>query len=143
MKFIVYDRGTMSRVPAANAPWALISICEKGDFPEVNSNEFMKGRLNLKYHDVDRVDPKELKERILFDAGLAKQVVDFYSEMNENGVELMFIHCAMGMCRSPATAAALQKIETDDDHIWFATKRPNMLVYREILNHAADVGLLG
>ena len=130
----------MSSVPAANAPWALISICENGNFPTVNLNDQHKGRLNLQYHDIDRVDPKELNNRILFDREFANQVLDFYADMKKQGVELMFIHCAMGMCRSPATAAALQRIDHQDDHVWFATKRPNMLVYREILNAAVARG---
>lgn len=142
MKFVVYDYGTMSRVPAAGAPWALISINEDGKFPVVDTNDLKKGRLNLKYHDVDRADPKELKDRILFNEEMANQVLDFYLDMKEQEVEIIFVHCSMGMCRSPATAAALQKLDCGDDHIWFATKRPNMLVYREILNAAADRGLL-
>lgn len=142
MKFVVYDFGTMSRVPAANAPWALISINEEGNFPVVNTNEFMKGRLNLQYHDIDRLDPRELKDRILFSSEMANQVLDFYLNMKEQGTEIIFVHCSMGMCRSPATAAALQKLDSGDDHIWFATKRPNMLVYRKILIAASDRGLL-
>lgn len=143
MKFVVYSRGTMMSVPAANKAWALISICENGDFPVVNTNEHHKDTLKLKFHDVDRETPRDLNNRILFDIAHAQAVLRFYEQMKEAGVEIMFIHCAMGMCRSPAIAAVLQKIETNDDHIWFATKRPNMLVYRTLYEEAGRRGLLG
>lgn len=140
MKFVVYDRGTMSRVTPPEAKWALISICHKGEFPEVYTNEHLVGRLNQQYHDIDRKDPKELKDRVLFSDAMADEVLDFYQHAKENGCEVLFVHCAAGMCRSPATAAALQKIESGEDHIWFATKRPNMLVYRTILERANGRG---
>lgn len=141
MKFVVYNRGTMESVAAANAPWALISISHLDDHPVVNENDFMVGRLNQRYHDVDRINPKFPKDRILFNPEMANDVLDFYTDMVEKNVEIMFVHCQAGMCRSPATAAALQKIATNDDHIWFATKRPNMLVYRTILEQAAERGM--
>jgi predicted protein tyrosine phosphatase len=143
MKFVVYDRGTMGRVPPPEAKWALVSICEKGEFPEVHTNESLVGRLNQQYHDVDRKDPKDLADRVLFSDAHADELLDFYQHAKDNGCEVVFIHCAAGICRSPATAAALQKIEIGEDHIWFATKRPNMLVYRTILERAANRGLLG
>lgn len=142
MKFIVYNRGTMEQVAPAQAPWALISISHLADHPAVHENDHMMGRLNQQYHDIDRINPKHLKERILFTPEMADDVLNFYTAMKDQNVEIMFIHCQAGLCRSPATAAALQKIETGDDTIWFATKRPNMLVYRTILERAHDRGLL-
>jgi predicted protein tyrosine phosphatase len=142
MKFVVYDRGTMMKVPAANASWALISINEEGDFPIVNTNDQLVERLNLKFHDIDRANPRDLNGRILFNSEMAGQVLDFYQSMKDKGVELMFVHCNMGMCRSPAVAAALQLVDQMNDHIWFATKRPNALVYRLIVDEAAARGML-
>lgn len=142
MKFVVYNRGTMEKVSPALAPWALISISHLDDHPAVYENEYLVDRLNQIYHDIDRINPKHLKHRILFTAEMADAVLDFYLSMKEHEVEIMFIHCQAGLCRSPATAAALQKIETGDDQIWFSTKRPNMLVYRTILERAHERGLL-
>ena len=132
----------MEKVSPALAPWALISISHQADHPQVFENEFLVDRLDQTYHDIDRLDPKKLKNRVLFTPAMADAVLDFYSSMKEHGVEIMFIHCHAGMCRSPATAAALQKIDAGDDSIWFATKRPNMLVYRTILEQAHERGML-
>lgn len=142
MKFVVYNRGTMEKVSPALAPWALISISHEPDHPKVFENEYLVDRLDQTYHDIDRLDPKKLKNRILFTPEMADAVLDFYLAMKEHDVEIMFIHCHAGMCRSPATAAALQKIDGGDDAIWFATKRPNMLVYRTILERAFERGML-
>lgn len=142
MKFVVYNRGTMEQVAPAQAPWALISISHMADHPAVHENDLMVGRLNQQYHDIDRINPKHLKHRILFTPEMADAVLDFHADMKSKGVEIMFVHCQAGLCRSPATAAALQKIETGDDAIWFATKRPNMLVYRTILEQAHQRGWL-
>lgn len=133
----------MAVATPTDKPWAVISICEKGDFPEIHTNEAMVGRLNLKFHDVDFFKNGEREDgRILFDEALADQVLNFHNEMKAKGVSVVYVHCLMGMCRSAAVAAALDKIEKDDDHVWFATKRPNMRVYRTILEVAADKGLI-
>jgi predicted protein tyrosine phosphatase len=132
----------METVGPANAPWALISISHLDDHPIVNENDLMLGRLNQQYHDIDRINPKYRKERTIFTPVMADHVLDFYLDMLDRNVEIMFIHCQAGLCRSPATAAALQKIETNDDMIWFSTKRPNLLVYRTILDRAHNRGIL-
>lgn len=143
MKFVVYSRAVMEQATPSDKPWAVISICEKGNFPEIATNDSMVSRLNLQFHDVDFFKNGEREDdRILFDHEQAKEVLDFYADMQKKGVTVLYVHCLAGMCRSAAVAAALQKIEQDDDHIWFATKRPNMRVYRCILEQAADRGLL-
>jgi predicted protein tyrosine phosphatase len=133
----------MEQATPSAKPWAVISICEKGNFPEIATNDEMVGRLNLKFHDVDYFKNGEREDdRILIDQDLAKQVLDFYLEMKEKGATVLYVHCLAGMCRSAAVAAALAKIQDDDDNVWFKTKRPNMRVYRCILEQAADRGLL-
>lgn len=144
MKFVVYSRLQMTQVSPPEKSWALISICEDGEFPDVHTNDFMVDRLNLKFHDVDfykNEDPKK-DIRILFNEGHAKQVLNFYTEMRDRGVEVIFIHCLMGMCRSAAIAAALDKVTNGDDHVWFKVKRPNMRVHQTIMREAAERGLI-
>ena len=143
MKFVVYSRAVMEQATPSDKAWAVISICEKGNFPEIMTNDNLVGRLNLQFHDVDFFKNGEREDdRILFNHSHAKQVLDFFQEMQARGAMVLYVHCLAGMCRSAAVAAALQKITTNDDHIWFATKRPNMRVYRCILEQAADRGLL-
>jgi predicted protein tyrosine phosphatase len=146
MKFVVYSRATMMAANPPEKPWALISICEKGDFPEVHENEFLQGRLNLKFHDIDayKNGEPENETRILFDDSHAKTILDFYEDMNKAGTSVIYVHCLMGQCRSAAVAAALEKALNGDDAKYFGRGpyRPNMRVYRGVLNECFDRGLL-
>lgn len=146
MKFVVYSRATMMAVSPPEKPWALISICEKGDFPVVHENDFLIGRLNLQFHDIDdyKNGEPENETRILFNEDHAGQILDFYEEMETAGVSVIYVHCLMGQCRSAAVAAALEKALYGDDNKYFGRGpyRPNMRVYRIILNLAADRDLL-
>lgn len=133
----------MEQAIPTDKPWAVISICEKGNFPEIPTNDSMMGRLNLQFHDVDYFKNGEREDdRILFDVAEADRILDFYWAHRERNCTVMYIHCLAGMCRSAAVAAALAKMQDNDDHIWFATKRPNMRVYRTILERAAERGML-
>ena len=120
--------------------WALISICEKGDFPAVHENDYMKGRLNLQFHDSD----VEKEGEILFSEDHARQVLDFYEAMAERNVSVMYVHCLMGQARSAAVAAALTKTLTGDDSKYFGNGyfKPNMLVFRGVLNESFERGLI-
>ena len=44
-------------------------------------------------------------------------------------VEVLLIHCDVGLSRSPAVAAALSHIYYSDDGPWFESDFPNHLVY--------------
>ena len=147
MKFVVYSRAIMEVANPPEKPWAVVSICEKGEFPTIHENEYLMGRLNLQFHDIDQYKNGEPEEetRILFDDDHAKQVLDFYHEMVEKDVSVLYVHCLMGQCRSAAVAAALDKIFNGDDMRYFSASgpyRPNMRVYRGILNAAADQELI-
>lgn len=145
MKFVVYSRAAVQVAPLPEVPWALISICEKGDFPVVAENDTFKGRLNMQFHDVDvYAYEKEGEPIVLFDEAHAKQIWDFYCQMKEAGVEVFYVHCLMGQCRSAAVAAALSKVVHDDDERFFNGKgpyRPNMRVFRCIMEEAFARGL--
>jgi predicted protein tyrosine phosphatase len=133
----------MERATPSDKPWAVISICEKGNFPEIATNDQMVGRLNLQFHDVDFFKNGEREDgRILFNHDQAKQVLDFYEDMKAKGVTVLYIHCLMGQCRSAGVASALSKMQDNDDHVWFRTKRPNMRVHSTILQVASDRGLI-
>jgi len=144
MKFIVHSRYNMMAAIPPETPWAVISVCEKGDFPEIQANSFMKGRLNLRFHDADGgfAYEQEDTEIILFDEAHAQQILEFYENMVEKGVEIMFVHCLMGQSRSAAIAAALEKTFNGDDGKYFSNGpyKPNMLVFRTTLNEAHERG---
>lgn len=143
MKFVVYSRKTMIDATPTDKPWAVISVCEQGDFPDIHTNDQLVGRLNMQFHDVDYFKNGEREDgRILFDVGMGEEVIAFYLDMKAKGATVMYVHCLAGMCRSAAIAAALDRIENDKDHHWFAQKRPNMRVYRAVLDAAVGKGLL-
>jgi predicted protein tyrosine phosphatase len=140
MKFVVHSRHNMMAALPPEKPWAVISICEKGDFPEIHTNEFQQGRLNLQFHDADV--PKD--EEILFDESMARQVLDFYQAQEEAGTSVMYVHCLMGQARSAAVAAALTKALTGDDGMYFrpGPYKPNMLVFRKVLDECHERGMI-
>jgi predicted protein tyrosine phosphatase len=76
---------------------------------------------------------------VLFSAAQAREILDFVRA--NPTAEQIIVHCDAGRCRSTATAAALSKILTGDDKIFFDSPlarmrqwSPNMRVYRTILN---------
>lgn len=145
MKYVVYSRWDMMAAEPPEKDWAVISICEKADFPIIQENDFLKGRLNLQFHDVDtfayEADGTEI---ILFNEDHAKQILDFVEHALELDVSVMYIHCLMGQCRSAAVAAALEKALYGQDEKYFGRGqyRPNMRVYRGVLNEAFDRGMI-
>lgn len=145
MKFVVHSRHNMMAALPPESPWAVISICEKGDFPDLQENGFMMGRLNLRFHDADNFTHEIPGTKfILFDDLHAKQVLDFYEEMDDRGVETMFVHCLMGQARSAAIAAALEKTFNGDDSKYFSNGpyKPNMLVFRKTLDECHARGCI-
>ena len=68
-----------------------------------------------------------------FEEDHATQILDFVHDMWDQ-VECFLIHCDAGLSRSPAVAAAIERIYYEDDQYWFNTKTPNMLVYRKLLD---------
>lgn len=154
MRYIVHTRGEMECV-VPGQPYAVISIGTPGDAEAVLCiNEHCRGVLRLWFDDADKAnglpvlllrgadESEEMEPVRLFDSEAADRILDFWSEMrSEPAVALFYVHCHAGHSRSPAVAAALQKIESGDDAYWFAGKCPNMLVYRTILNRAFERGV--
>lgn len=151
MRYIVHTRGEIELIRPAR-PYAVVSIGTPGD-PEapVCVNEHCRGVLRLWFDDIDTADDvpilllrgaqegDEIAPLSPFDNDTADRILDFWSAVQgDPAVHLFYIHCHAGHSRSPAVAAALQKIESGDDAFWFAGKCPNMLVYRTLLNRAFE-----
>lgn len=97
------------------------------------------GVLRLQFVDLDRepgsaaravLGPR--RAQALFTRAQARQILDFVAL--HPGAEVVVAHCDMGASRSPAICAALAKIHGGDDMAWFANFRPNVHVYRTLLN---------
>lgn len=122
------------------AKWALISISEKEDHPEIQMNESHVDRLNLVFHDAD----VQKEGEILFNPTHAQVILNFVEDMQSRDVDVMYVHCLMGQSRSAAVAAALEKALYGDDSKYFrpGPYKPNMLVFRTVLNECHERGMI-
>lgn len=143
---VVTGRNDARNFDPPDVPWAVIQIAtEEGDWPKVNKTKQM-GCLQLFFADADHEVFRERAERMgskMFNEDTANQIFDFVAEMKEKGVEQLLIHCEAGVCRSPAVAAALDKVDIGTDDYWFKNKSPNAFVYRIMLETAHKRGLIG
>lgn len=130
-------------------PFGVISIQDSSGFgfrfvPERQCKDV----LTLQFDDVDTVNEtfcsgkvanfdEFAKDHKLFTEDDAKQIVEF-CRRNEDKINKLYIHCYAGISRSSAVAAAISKYYFNDDSKWFATRIPNMRVYRLILNAFHD-----
>jgi predicted protein tyrosine phosphatase len=140
MEFFVYSRPAVEMILPFDAPHVFISITTPNDpdpakLPE---NEHTRGVLRLSFSDIDQEFRSPLGEdpddtRVLFSSEHGRQVIDFIEERWEH-IQVVIVHCDAGMSRSPAVAAALEKLFNQDDALYFKRYHPNMRVYRGILS---------
>lgn len=136
MNFQVETRGSITRIDP-KVPHVIISISdEAGDRAEPATNDLTLDVLFLDFHDINA----SREDMTLFSEAHAKKILDFFQRYR-NEASLVIAHCTAGMSRSPAVVAALQKITTGNDDVWFKTKTPNSLVYNTVLGLAHDRGL--
>lgn len=134
MQFFVYSRGAIEAIQPFEEPHAFISIVTPPadtDFPKLPLNDKTFETLRLVFDDVDRL---RLEDDVLFTVDQAHSVWTFVLAAQKAGVETFVLHCDAGQCRSPAVAAAISKVFTGDDSSFFKRYRPNMLVFRTLLD---------
>jgi predicted protein tyrosine phosphatase len=90
---------------------------------------------------VDAEAPTErFDEATLFSREQATQIWDMVLAHRAE-LERIVVHCDAGMSRSPAVAAALARVLNEDDATFFAGRyRPNMRVYKVMLDAAPTAG---
>lgn len=134
MRFHVYSREQMDHMasnwfPPRPFPHALISIISCGD-PEPRLPQPSRGFLRQVYDDV-------LEGANAYTGAKAIDLVRFVRSLPAD-TEAILVHCAIGMSRSHATAAALAKGVYGQDDSWhFLQGAPNPRVYRLILEACA------
>ena len=132
MEFFVYSRPAIEKGPAHDVPHVVISITttagERARIPECAE---CRGILRLAFPDADSVVDGYSKSD-LFAASHADQVWDFILG-HRDAISRVVLHCDAGMSRSPGVAAALAKVLVGDDSVFFKRYRPNMRVYRTLL----------
>jgi predicted protein tyrosine phosphatase len=134
MQFFVYSRGAVEAIKPFDEPHAFISIVTPPadtDFPKLPRNDHTFETLRLVFDDVDQV---RREDDVLFTRDLAQAVWTFVLAARKAEVETFVLHCDAGQCRSPAVAAAISKVFTGDDSSFFKRYRPNMLVFRTLLD---------
>ena len=137
MKFEVLSRSE-AKAFICDIPWACISIADHpDDMPRLNKVQ----RVDLLQLGFADADEKYYDDDILFTEEHAASILDFIDKVWDK-VELIMVHCYAGQCRSPAVAAAINKIKFGNDEKYFKNHLPNMLVYRTILNVANKRGLI-
>ena len=147
LEYVVFNRKTIDN-------FAIISIQEV----ETDGNGFTfdvsgncKGVLNLRFSDVnsDMFTNEEAKKYLdkqislgnvkLFDEEDAKKIKNFVDNMNKRGdVQTLLIHCAAGVSRSPAVAAAICQYLFGNDGNFFKTQLPNKYIYDNLLKYFTD-----
>lgn len=149
-------------------PWAAIQIAtHKDDFPKLNKCQ-LQCTLQLVFPDFDKafdcpiIGPEgttyeKISKSDLFSEKHAVEICDFVNySIKHRGCTTLLVHCQAGVSRSPAVAAALSKVllgdantttqestgytfvGNGDDSEYFGKYRPNMHVYRTLLNTAMN-----
>ncbi len=114
-----------------NEKYVVISIRSPHAYPvELKEDSNRLGVLQLAFGDVDR--EVDHPQAVLMTKEQAKQILGFYSFYKDK-VDTVVVNCGAGISRSSAVAAALTRIEGQDDSWFFTEYIPNRFVYRMIL----------
>ena len=132
MKFEIFSREEVQQYESS-IPHVNISIHGTNQ-PKAILSQNDLGRhatLFIEYDDIDKLIPGYQ----LFTREDAKKIISFFNEWKDK-VGMFVINCEAGIARSSATAAALAIINRQSDSFVFRSDyyRPNMFVYRTILN---------
>jgi predicted protein tyrosine phosphatase len=137
MKISCHSRSEIdAAIRLADNPVCVVSITTPGDEPRFGAD--YHNILGISFDDADRY-PREdetwvISDPVLFTTELAAGVKEFIAAEIADGCESILIHCDAGVSRSAGMAAALAKAYTGDDMWFFRHKRPNMLVYRLMMD---------
>lgn len=126
----VYSRPAIERLPAHDVPHVVISITSApDDVARIPRSPELRAILRLSFADADADAADGL---VLFDDEHAEAIAAFVRTHRD--VQRIVVHCDAGLSRSPAVAAAITRWLGEDDTPWFKRYRPNMRVYRRLLD---------
>jgi predicted protein tyrosine phosphatase len=130
MEFYVYSRGAIERLSPHDVPHVVVSITTTAeDVAKIPSAPSCRGVLRLSFPDLD-VPLSDGPP--LFCEEQAHAIWEFVLEHRPE-VRRIVLHCDAGVSRSPAVAAAIARGLGLDDAEFFKRYRPNMRVYRTLL----------
>lgn len=137
MELFVYSRAAIERLPPHDVPHLIISITTTPhDTARLPASRHCRGILRLAFPDADQA-AHGYADADLFSTIQADQVWELVLVHRADVVRVV-LHCDAGISRSPAVAAALSKILVGDDSEFFTRYRPNMRVYRTLLDRYYD-----
>lgn len=134
MQYIVHTRATIQTINPLKSH-VILSISDSDRGPvQLVPHALCHRILRMTFDDVDGGSYNVDRPVVWFSDSQARSILDFWEDARKAGVEEFYVHCNAGHSRSPAVAAALTRIEGEDDDHWFRSRTPNRLVYRTILN---------
>ena len=133
MDIYVYSRSALDAARPHEVPHLIISITSsRGDVARLRSNAMCRGVLRLAFPDAEATSSL-FPEANLFSREQAEEIWGFVHQ-HLLDVRRIIVHCDAGLSRSPAVAAALARVLKGDDAEFFGGRyRPNMRVYRTLL----------
>ncbi len=137
MDVYVYSRSAFEAVRPHEVPHVIVSITSApDDLARIRHNPRCLGVLRLSFPDAETAS-EQYAESTLFSAADADAIWRFVLEHRER-IERIIVHCDAGVSRSPAVAAALLRVLDGDDATLFGGRyRPNMRIYRMLLEDHA------
>lgn len=138
MDFFVYSRGAIEVLPPHEVAHVIVSITTTpDDRAKLPVGKACRGVLRLSFVDAD--EPRPDQPHTLFDRAQARSILQFVKQ-HRDAIERIVVHCDAGLSRSPAVAAAIAVCLDQSDEEFFRRYRPNMLVYRTLLDehHTAE-----
>jgi predicted protein tyrosine phosphatase len=147
MQILIRSRQTVLKDYPLDGPWVLISIHE-ASFPPVDPpSDGLQDLLVLKFSDLD-TEPDTVTEALNttpMDAKQAESILRFFYKWKDR-VDYLVCQCDAGISRSSAVAAALSVVNKGprQDQWVFSNPmyKPNMHVYRLLLELASEMGIL-
>lgn len=135
MKVLVTDRESIEQGLGLRVGHAVISITDPGRKPaRIGHRQGLRAVLALAFDDAEPTGPLAdlpagLRPMIEADA----QAIWRFVDEQRGQVEVLVVHCEMGMSRSPAVAAAVTRALGGDDAGFFERYSPNRYVYDLLL----------
>ncbi len=132
MELFVYSRSALEAVRPHEFPHVIISVTSApDDVARLRLNEACRGVLRLAFVDAE-VASELYAEASLFSR---EQALTVWTFVQQHDVQRIIVHCDAGVSRSAGVAAALARVLNHDDAEFFAGRyRPNMRVYRALLD---------
>jgi predicted protein tyrosine phosphatase len=134
MDIYVYSRSAIEATRPHEVPHVIVSITSSpADVARLRTTDACRGVLRLSFLDAD-VPSDQHPEAELFSETQAASVWAFVMQ-HRGAIDRLVVHCDAGVSRSPAVAAAIAKALGVDDTDYFGGRyRPNMRVYRMLLD---------